>query len=474
MREEKNYRMEASIWWIRRDLRLSDNRPLRLALEQAKRVIPLFILDPELLNSPYVGQKRVAFLFEGLRQLNADLRLRGSGLVLQQGDPLQVLHQLFKETGAQAIFAQADVSPYAKKRDERVGRDLPLNLSYGVTVHSPGQLLKPDGNPYTLFTPFKHRWKSLPFSGRPLPAPDNLPGLPALDTMEASNLPDPTSSAAFVAGEVEAQRRLAAFTDSDLLYYTQGRDRMDLDGTSGLSPYLKFGMISARQVAWAAIEAAAGARDELSRTSIETWLTELIWHDFYSVILDYYPENLKAAFRKELNRIQWSEDTASLAAWKEGRTGYPVVDAGMRQLNSMGWMHNRARMITASFLVKDLLIDWQEGQRYFMQQLIDGDPASNNGGWQWMAGTGTDAAPYFRIFNPVLQGQKFDPQGAYVRRWVTELKPVPDEYIYAPWTMPSDLQRRVGCVIGRHYPRPIVMHATARQRALDAYRRARL
>ena len=465
--------METAIWWIRRDLRLSDNQALMLALERAQRVIPVFILDPKLLGSPYVGQNRVAFLFEGLRKLEYELRMRGSGLVLMHGDPLVVLQNLYQKTDAQAIFAEADGSPYAKRRDEQVSHELPLKLTHGITIHPRQDLLKQNGIPYTVFTPFKRRWESLPFPKKPFPVPQNLPGVPELDTMSVSDLPPQTSPQTLIAGEVEAKKRLGAFIDSDLLYYAQGRDRMDLDSTSGLSPYLRFGMISARQAAWAAKDALAEVRDNNSRKSVAIWLTELIWRDFYSLILDYYPENLHASFRKNLEGIHWLEDPAGFAAWAEGLTGYPVVDAAMRQLNATGWMHNRARMIAASFLVKDLLIDWRSGQRYFMQHLLDGDPASNNGGWQWTAGTGTDAAPYFRIFNPVLQGKKFDPLGAYVRQWVTELSMVPVEYIHAPWTMPSDVQRRVGCVIGKHYPHPIVEHANARRRALEAYRKAR-
>jgi deoxyribodipyrimidine photo-lyase len=465
--------METAIWWIRRDLRLSDNRALALAVKQAKRVIPLFILDPKLLGSPYVGQNRVAFLYKGLRNLDSELRKHGSRLVLQQGDPLRVLSSLSRIVGAEMIFAEMDGSPYAKPRDEQAKRELPLRLTPGITIHSPEELVKPDGSAYTVFMPFKRKWQSLPFPGRPLPAPESISGLDGIESMAVSDLPRQTSSTYFPAGEMEGQRRLDTFVDSDLLHYARGRDRMDLDSTSGLSPYLRFGMVSARQAAWAAINAGEVAEDEISRNSVEKWLTELIWRDFYSTILNNYPKNLHTSFRKDLDGIPWRNDPDGFTAWKEGLTGYPVVDAAMRQLKATGWMHNRARMIAASFLVKDLLIDWRSGQRYFMQHLLDGDPASNNGGWQWTAGTGTDAAPYFRIFNPVLQGKKFDPRGAYVQRWVTELSSVPDEYIHAPWTMPTDLQRRLGCVIGKHYPHPIVEHNTARQRALETYRRVR-
>lgn len=462
--------MDTAIWWIRRDLRLSDNPALAAALEQGKAVIPLFILDPRLLASPYAGQNRMAFLFDGLRTLDNDLRGRGSALIMRQGDPLAALHTLRREIGADRIFAEADVSPYARRRDERIMRELPLVLTPGVTVHSPEQLHKADGTPYTVFTPFSRMWRSLPFPGKPLPAPERLPALPPIERLSLPETPRHPSDSPFPAGELQAQRQLEKFTGSTIDGYVEERNRMDLEGTSGLSPYLRFGMISARQAAWAAHEAEAQAADASACRGAETWLNELIWREFYAAILYYFPYVRRTAFRPELRDIPWQNDPDDFAAWVEGRTGYPVVDAGMRQLNATGWMHNRARMITASFLTKDLLIDWRRGERYFMQHLLDGDPASNNGGWQWTAGTGTDAAPYFRVFNPVIQGVKFDPQGDYVRRWAPELANVPGEFIHTPWKMPSDVQQRAGVTIGEDYPFPIVDHAAARQRVLAAYK----
>ena len=228
-------------------------------------------------------------------------------------------------------------------------------------------------------------------------------------------------------------------------------------------------MLSARQAAWAARQAIEQAEDSPVQRSAETWLNELIWREFYVTILLHFPQVRRAAFRPRLLNITWRNDPAEFTAWTDGRTGYPVVDAAMRQLNTCGWMHNRGRMITASFLTKDLLVNWRWGERYFMQHLIDGDPAANNGGWQWTAGSGADAAPFFRIFNPTLQALKFDPQGAYVRKWVPELALVPDEYIHEPWKMPLPLQRQANCRMGRDYPAPLVDHAAARQRALNAY-----
>jgi deoxyribodipyrimidine photo-lyase len=275
----------------------------------------------------------------------------------------------------------------------------------------------------------------------------------------------------FRAGETEAQNRLEAFTETTLACYGEERNRMDLAGTSGLSPYLRFGMLSARQAVHAAHTAISIAPDGKAMRSIETWLNELIWREFYITILYHFPYVRRTAFRQALREIPWVNNPQDFAAWAEGRTGYPVVDAAQRQLVQTGWMHNRARMISASFLTKDLLVDWRFGERYFMQHLIDGDPAANNGGWQWTAGTGTDAAPYFRIFNPVLQSIKFDPQGDYIRRYIPELVDVPNEFIHSPWKMPLELQKNYGCLIGRHYPAPIVDHAQARERVLFVYKR---
>jgi deoxyribodipyrimidine photo-lyase len=461
--------VSAAIWWIRRDIRLSDNQALSAALEHADVVIPVFIIDPKLMASQYASQQRAAFLFEGLRSLDIDLRKLGSTIVIRNGDPLEALQRLLSETYAVRIYAEADISPYARRRDANVMRVLPLTLTTGITVQPLEKLHKPDGTPYTVFTPFSRMWHSLPFSGRPLPAPEWLSPPPPLTTQRVPEAPLYSAGGAFPAGENEAQRRLVKFTDSILNCYAENRNRMDLEGTSGLSPYLRFGMISARQAAWAAREAGELSADTLSRQSADLWLNELIWREFYTAILYHFPYVRNTAFRPQLRNIPWRDDPAGFGAWVEGRTGYPIVDAAMRQLNSTGWMHNRARMIGASFLTKDLLINWQQGERYYMQHLLDGDPAANNGGWQWTAGTGTDAAPYFRVFNPILQGKKFDPQGAYIRRWVPELSGVPDAFIHMPLEMPADMQVRLGCVIGKDYPSPIVDHALARRRALSAY-----
>jgi deoxyribodipyrimidine photo-lyase len=335
----------------------------------------------------------------------------------------------------------------------------------------PGAVMKSDGAPYTVFTPFSRAWLGVwAFGEVPLPppgrisTPQGIPGLPLPDS------PSTAHSPLFPPGEREANRRLQAFTNGEqagIYHYALQRDRLDLDGTSALSPYLRFGMLSARQVAFMAGEAIHSAVNASARTSAETWLNELIWRDFYLHILFHFPHVLHSDFRRQ--PVPWDDDPPAFQAWREARTGYPVVDACMRQLLATGWMHNRGRMIVASFLTKHLLVDWRRGEEFFMQHLLDADPASNNGGWQWTAGTGTDAAPYFRIFSPILQGKKFDPHGAFIRRWLPELSNVPDELIHEPWKMPLSVQRQVGCVLGEDYPHPIIDHAWARQRALAAY-----
>jgi deoxyribodipyrimidine photo-lyase len=467
--------MTVAIWWIRRDLRLADNPALTAALAAADQVIPLFILDPHLTEAPTTGAKRLAFLLDGLRALDADLRARGSRLIVRRGAPLPVLRTLIETTQARVVVAQADISPYARQRDAEIAQRLPLQLTPGITVFPPDAVRKADGAPYTVFTPFSRAWKALPPNLTLLRAPGRIPTPADLASDLIPTSPALPASVPFAAGEVEAQRRLRQFADgllAPIQRYHELRDRTDLEGTSQLSPYLRFGMISARQAAAAAYRALDSAAADAGRRGAEVWLNELIWREFYASILYHFPTVLREAFRPELRAIAWDNNEAFFTAWCEGRTGYPIVDAAMRQLVQTGWMHNRTRMIVASFLVKDLLIDWRWGERFFMQHLVDGDPASNNGGWQWTAGVGTDAAPYFRIFNPVLQGEKFDPQGDFVRRWLPELTRVPARFIHRPWEMTPLEQRAAGCVLGQDYPAPLVDHGAARERTLAAYQQA--
>lgn len=454
-----------NIWWIRRDLRINDNQALISALNHGTGVLPVFILDEHLLKAS--NGKRGMFLISGLQKLDEDLRRLGSRLIVRSGDPVDEIPRLVAESGSECVFAEEDVTPYARRRDASVAKQVKMRLNGGLTIHPPTAVVKSDCQPYTVFTPYSHFWKSLPLSEKALSAPRKLPPVPNIPSIL---LPDPIVPVFFAAGEFEAQRRLDEFLRGPIFEYANGHNRLDQEGTSTLSPYLHFGMLSARQAFAASRQAEEAASDARSRSGCETWRNELIWREFYQSILLHFPFVLKTAFRPSMRNITWRNSSSDLEAWQNGRTGYPVVDAGMRQLASIGWMHNRARMITASFLVKHLLINWQEGERWFMQTLVDGDLASNNGGWQWVAGTGTDAAPYFRIFNPILQGKRFDPEGHYVRKWVPELANVPTRLIHTPWQMTLEEQRRFGVFIGRNYPTPIIEHNFARQRALLAFR----
>jgi deoxyribodipyrimidine photo-lyase len=470
--------MKAAVWWLRRDLRLTDNQALQAALESADQVVPLFILDPALHRSPYVGEKRLAFLYASLQALDSDLRRRGGRLIVRQGEPAAVLEQVLQESRAGAVFAEADVSPYARQRDQRAAQSLPLTLVGFPSVHPPGAVLKADGTPYTVFTPFSKAWKALPFPFVSETAAADAP-ISTPQTLSSLSIPQPPAglpALPFPAGEAHAHARLQAFTtglSAPVYAYGEARNNLDVEGTSGLSPYLRFGALSARRAASAAYTAMRSAPGEPARRSAETWLNELIWREFYIHILYHFPDARRRSFRAELRKIRWDNNPALFQAWCDGKTGYPVVDAAMRQLSQTGWMHNRARMIVASFLTKDLLIDWRWGERWFMQHLVDGDPASNNGGWQWTAGTGTDAAPYFRVFNPTRQGLEYDPHGATIRRWLPELAGVPTEYIHEPWTMPAAVQRQSGCLIGKDYPAPVVDHHQARERVLAVYGQAK-
>lgn len=449
-----------SIYWFRRDLRLTDNHGLITALK-AGPVIPVFILDPVLLSRS--APQRHAFLFDGLHALDADLRKRGSSLILRKGKPLEILKEFLHEARADSLFAEEDYTPFARKRDQAIAKELPLQLVPGQTVHHPNDIKKSDGTPYKVYTPFSRNWKALfpPFFII-LPAPEFIPtptGLPS------EPIPTAPSNHLFPAGEAEAIKRLTLFIKRPIFQYSDQRNRIDLEGTSTLSPYLHFGMVGLRQAAYEAFHAIQFAQGIDSKKSAETWLNELIWREFYIYILYHFPYAAKRTFNPALQNITWLNNESEFQAWKDGLTGIPVVDAAMRQLMIIGWMHNRVRMIVASFLVKDLLINWQWGEELFMKNLLDGDLAANNGGWQWVAGTGTDAAPYFRIFNPILQSVKFDPNGDYIRNWVPELAHLSKGEIHAPW--------RKGIIIKGYPKTPIVIHEAVRERTLYAYRLAK-
>ncbi|MDQ1396466.1 MAG: deoxyribodipyrimidine photo-lyase [Acidimicrobiaceae bacterium] len=451
--------MAPTVMWFRRDLRVLDNPALTVAAQVADRsgegVVPVFVLDDTLLRP--AGDPRRAFLLRCLRTLDEDLHGR---LVVRHGRPASVVPAVAAEVGAEAVWAAADFGPYGARRDRAVaaaladaGRSLEsVGSPYAVP---PGTVVKRDGSPYRVFTPFYRAWRA---AGWPPPdgerarvrwtsgvASDALPAEPAVDAV----LPE--------AGETAAARRLEHFLEA-VGSYGEQRDRPDLDGTSRLSPYLKYGCLHPRQVL-----------SRLGRSEgAEVFRVELAWREFYADVLFHDPASARRSMQPAMRSLRVDDDACAdrrFAAWASGRTGYPIVDAGMRQLLGEGWVHNRVRMIVASFLVKDLHVDWRRGARWFMRHLVDGDLASNNHGWQWVAGTGTDPAPYFRIFNPVTQGRKFDPHGAYIRRWVPELAKLGPADIHEPWAR----SKATSPPFPSAYPAPIVDHAMERTDALIRY-----
>lgn len=441
------------------------------AIERGDQIVPVFILDPKLLKSDNLSEYRLKFMQNALWSLNQQLMNRGSKLILREGDPLEVLRKLVRETKADGIFFEENYSPYAKIRDQQILEELPGVSVAGVTGKHPRAVLKNDSTPYLVFTPFRKRWLSstkefsnlTKLSTRRISTPTGIQSLKILDRWSVS-------LEEFPASEEEAQRRLDAFLDGPIFHYQEIRDILNEDGTSRLSPYLRFGLISIRKIYNLIFGLVNEDSDNEDFKSVSTWLYELIWREFYYSILYHFPNVLQESFREKYRELPWLNNQAEFLAWKSGLTGYPIIDAAMRQLSTTGWMHNRARMVTASFLTKDLLIDWRWGEKWFMQNLVDGDPANNNGGWQWAAGTGTDAAPYFRIFNPVSQSKKFDPNGNYIKRWVDELRNVPEKFIHEPWKMDAGTQKSSECIIGKDYPHPIIDHSFARERALTFYK----
>jgi deoxyribodipyrimidine photo-lyase len=460
-----------AILWLRRDLRLHDH-PALDAARRDERMIPVFCFDDGLLKGRHASGPRTQFLLECLHELDAGLRVRGSRLFVRHGPAERELAELARQTGADTVHFTTDVSPFARARQRAVKRAL-TEIDVAFEPH-PGLFaldeLEPvrtgAGRPYTVFTPFYKTWLSaqrrevhgaprkLPQTGRSAPAGV----LPTLDQLGLrQEVADPAPG-----GEAAARQALTGFLSGPVDDYADGHDTLTGRSVSRLSPYLHFGCLSPREV-----------EQRLGETKgAESFRRQICWRDFYAHVLGHFPQNAKHEFQERYRgTLTWSHAETRFEAWCDGRTGYPVVDAGMRQLRREGWLHNRARLVVGSFLTKDLGIDWRWGERHFMRLLLDGDEASNNGNWQWIASVGVDPAPAFqRIFNPVRQFERFDPGGEYVREYVPELRDVPDAYLGEPWTMPDAVQRQAGCRIGTDYPEPIVDHLEARRAALDRYR----
>ncbi len=439
-------------------------------------MLPVYILDDDGDGRPH-GASSLWWLDKSLRALDANLRQRGGRLILRRGNSEAELRRLIEQTGADHVFMNRRFEPEAFANDADIAHALKAE---GVECHGfngsllarPGTVLSGAGKPYRVFTPFmKALLQVLP--ERPeTPAPETLivPAEPDSEDIDTWALhpssPDWSQDFDWTAGEAGATGVLSAFIESALGDYAAGRDIPDRLGTSRLSPYLHFGEISPRSVVRTVRTAAA--QGHAAPAQADKFITEIAWREFSTHLLHQFPFMAERAFRPEFDNMPWRSDPEGLNAWKTGVTGYPLVDAGMRQLWATGWMHNRVRMVVASFLVKHLLIDWREGEAWFWDTLVDADLASNIQNWQWVAGSGADAAPYFRIFNPVIQGEKFDPAGRYVRRWVPELRALPDRWLHAPWTAPSAVLAEAGVRLGHTYPRPIVDHQAARARALEA------
>ncbi|WP_036293310.1 deoxyribodipyrimidine photo-lyase [Methylosinus sp. PW1] len=467
-----------AIIWFRRDLRLTDNRALSAAVASGAPLIPAFILDEEEGGEWRLGGAARWWLHESLAALSRDLEKRAAPLTLRRGDAQAELLRLAAETGAAAVYCNRIYEPWATKRDAELEAQL---RERGVTTQSfagallaePGSVCNAQGQPFRVFTPFWRALAELLQPAPPLPAPKKLRAAPApaSDRLDDWRLqpkaPDWAQGLreSWRPGEAGAQRRLADFLRDGIGAYALLRDFPAKDGASRLSPHLHWGEISPMQI-WSATAAAP-------REGRLAFLRELGWREFWRHLLAAHPDMPEAPLDKSFARFPWANDAGALEAWKKGETGYPLVDAAMRQLWRTGFMHNRLRMVAASFLVKHLLLPWREGERWFWDTLVDADLANNSGNWQWVAGCGADAAPYFRIFNPVLQGEKFDPDGAFVRRFVPELARLEAKYIHKPWAAPERALREAGIALGETYPRPIVDHAAARQRALEAYASAR-
>lgn len=472
--------MNTALVWLRRDLRLADNPALAHACAHHAQVVPVFIWAPDE-EAPWApGAASRWWLHHSLAALADGLAARASCLVLRCGPSLQALLALAAETGAEAVYWNRLYEPALTTRDTAVKAAL---RAAGLRAESfqahllwePWTLATGAGEPYRVFTPF---WKTASRApvAPPRPAPGALPApvaWPASTPLAAFELLprigwDAGLQAAWTPGEVGALARLGAFTDAALARYRDERDRPGLAGVSRLSPHLHFGEVSPRQVWHAVTTACAGA--PLERPGGEAFLRELGWREFAHHVLFHFPHTAEQPMQERFARYPWAADaTAELAAWQRGRTGYPLVDAGMRELWTSGWMHNRVRMLVASFLVKNLRIPWQDGARWFWDTLVDADLAANSLGWQWTAGCGTDAAPYFRVFNPQRQGEQFDADGRYVRRWVPELAALPERWLHAPWTLPAAEQTRTRFVPGLSYPRPLVDFAASRAAALAGF-----
>lgn len=466
--------MKTVIVWFRNDLRVHDHPALFTACEDADHVVPVFILNKQILSGEHAGSNRNRFLIESLADLKDSLKKRGSDLLIKNGDAATELKALAKELKAEAVYYSADFTTHAIKRDVHVKLHLE---KAGIEFRSfPGRLIVSSldklhtktGKPHKVFTPFWKNWqqvgrRELAAVPKKISFPSNLSAgsLPKIGDYTKKNELSPN---VLKGGEKAARVRLDNYLKNDIHNYADTNNNVGTDTTSRLSAYLHFGCLSPLEIE---------SKLPPSSKSVAAWHRQLAWREFYHYVIYSFPDNATKEFQERYRNLKWGTDTKLFKAWCDGQTGYPLIDAGMRQLNNEGWMHNRARLAVGSFLTKDLWLDWRLGETYFMKMLIDGDEANNNGNWQWIASVGVDPAPVFRrMYNPSSQMKNYDPEAIYVRRYVKELKNVPDKYIVEPWTMPAEIQKQSKCIIGSTYPKPIVDHAEARKAALDQYKNA--
>lgn len=476
--------LDTALVWFRHDLRLADNPALSNALANRRQIIPVFVYAPEEYGDWTPGAASNWWLHHSLGALAADLERRDSRLVVRYGSSIASLAQIARQSGARTVYWNRCYEPALRRRDSTIETalaDLGIRCCSfnGSLLHEPWSLQTGASQPFRVFTPFWKACQQQPAQAEPLPAPEQLPAVPhtvksvAIDELRL--LPSPRWDAGLMktwtVGEQAAAIRLEQFLDGALDHYPSMRDRPDLLGTSRLSPHLHFGELSPRQIAHAINQWHVTTAHHGAVRAAESFLRELGWREFAYHLLHHFPETPARPLDARFERFPWSSDyTEALRRWQQGQTGYPIVDAGMRELWSTGWMHNRVRMIVASFLVKNLRIPWVEGERWFWDTLVDANLANNTLGWQWSAGCGADAAPYFRIFNPVLQGQRFDPDGTYVRKWIPELDRLPANSIHQPSARAVvDISSRHGIVSNSDYPVPVVDLSESRRQALEAF-----
>jgi deoxyribodipyrimidine photo-lyase len=467
--------------WFRRDLRLADQAALSAACRECTEVIPLFVFDEPLLRSRQFGSACVSFTLECLKELASSLAARGVVLQWRRGEPVEEVVRAAREWNADVVYWNRDYEPDALARDARVAHQLgqaciAVRTFKDHVVFEADEIRGVTGEPLQRYSAYRARWWTAWHANKPAaqPVPSRLLKTSGLILPPLSRIPDAeelgykTIKPWIKPGERAAQARLRWFVHGPIHGYVNGRNQPATDGSSKLSPHFRFGTLSPRAAIRAAFQVLSGG-GQVSRPDVLTWIDELIWREFFQQVLASFPHVVERPFRNAPvppSRASGPERDRLFRAWCEGRTGYPIVDAGMRQLDQTGWMHNRVRMITASFLIKDLRIDWQSGERYFMNHLLDADVAANNGNWQWCASTGTDAMRGYRIFNPALQSKKFDPDGRYIREYVPELANVTNRHIHEPHLMTAAEQNLAGCRIGIDYPAPVVDHRLAREEYL--------